>query len=634
MLLAGQAHAASPAQADIIWGVNGHPLVSYPGVSIEAQLDAVRDLGMTSYRVDVSGTEHIPSLQRLVREARTRGITVLPVVTPGFELDKESPEVLEKKAYGLAFALVSSFKGQIPAWELGNELENYAIIQPCEMQDDGKQYNCSFGPAGGRSALEYFGPRWAKVSAVLKGLTQGAHAADPSVRRAVGTAGWGHLGAFERMKADGIDWDITVWHTYGQDPEWAFKELVQYERPIWVTEFNHPGGSKESKEAQAQGLTRAMTRLSELGTTYDVEAAHIYELMDEPYWEGYEAHMGLIEMKKNEQGQWTVGERKPAYEAVKARLAPGSTAAAQPRDIIIRRKCEPKPGLETEAVEAQATIAYAYCLVVGREPDAAGSNSWRSRLAGGMPVEQLLVEMMHSGEFSELYNLPQLTTTEYVTLIHRLLMGADPAEPALKRAVADLDAKKPAADLQRALIGSKEFHALHPTLFAKPAPTVQAAAVREGPRPKPEVRRTCDLGVMRRPLEFERGQVIYSYCLVLGRWPDGYGLQTWRDEMRSGLTLERFLLSLLQSNEFAEKYQVEALDNADFVTLLYRLLLNRDPDGTGLESYVSGLATGALSRTEVYEGLVNSDEFRKKQEALYSALKPERPRAELQQLQQ
>ena len=149
-------------------------------------------------------------------------------------------------------------------------------------------------------------------------MTEGAHAADPSVRRAIGTAGWGHIAAFELMKRDGISWDISIWHMYGQDPEWAFKELAQYERPIWVTEFNNPFGSQRGKEEQVKGLVKTMKRLTELEKTYEVEAAHIYELMDEPYWgKDFESFMGLIEMKKDENGNWRAGDKKPAYAAVK-----------------------------------------------------------------------------------------------------------------------------------------------------------------------------------------------------------------------------------------------------------------------------------------------------------------------------
>jgi hypothetical protein len=630
LLLAGYAVPALAAQKELVWGVNGHPLASYPGVSIESQLDYVRELGLTSYRVDIAGPEKLPVMRRLVREAKARGITVLPVVTPAFDFGKETPESLKKQAYDLAFALVSGLKGEIPVWELGNELENYAIIQPCEMQDDGKQYDCSWGPAGGPSPLDYFGPRWAKVSAVLKGLTEGAHAADPSVRRALGTAGWGHIGAFERMKADGIDWDISVWHMYGEDPEWAFKKLVEYKRPIWVTEFNNARGSETSNELQVQGLMRSMSRLTQLQESYGVEAAHIYELIDEPYWgPSFEAYMGLVEMTKNDGGQWMTGERKPAFDAVKKRLAGSVGGVQRSRDIAIGRQCELKPAQDSEASEAQAIVSYSYCLVLGRPPDGAGMSGYASRLLGDLTVGQLLLEIMDSDEFAKRYGVSRFTTSEYVTLLHRLLLGAEPAESALKEMTVSLEGKTSRADLQREVINSEAFRNRHPVLVKKLAPVAVATDVPKTPRPKPEVRRSCDLNVMSWPLEFERGQVIYSFCLVLGRWPDGYGLGSWTTNRRNGVTLEHFLLALLHSEEFARKYQTGILDNAEFVTLLYRLLLNRDPEADALHSYESQLASGPTSRSQVCETIIMSDEFRAKQEVLFKARMPEKARAEM-----
>ena len=620
--------SASAEQTKLIWGVNGHPIVSYPGVPIEVQLDALRDLGLTSYRVDVPGMEKVDALAELVREGKKRGIDILPVVTPGFDLDKETPESLHKKAYDLGFALISRFKGDIAVWELGNELDNYAVLKRCESGDNGTPRPCILGDASGKSTSDYSAKRWSKASAVLKGLTEGAHAADPSVRRAIGTAGWGHIAAFELMKADGISWEISIWHMYGQDPEWAFKELAQYERPIWVTEFNNPYGSQRGKEEQVKGLLKTMKRLNELEKTYEVEAAHIYELMDEPYWgKDFESFMGLIEMKKGENGKWQAGDKKPAYAAVKDYI--DSIGARPQHQIVVERQCELKPAPTEGTLPAEAVITYAYCLVLGRAPDGAGMEGWSAHLASDMPVDQILIEMMHSDEFERRRDVPMLSKREYVTLIHRLLLGVDAAGPVLAQMVADLEAGKHRTDLERALIASKEFHARHPTLFAKVAPVVRAA-VAPAAAPVPEVRRNCDLGVMKRPLEFQRGQLIYSYCLVLGRWPDSYGLRTWLAEMRAGLALKNVLLRLLQSDEFAGRYQIAAMTNADFVTLLYRLLLGRDPDAAGLEAYASKLAVGALSRTQVCEDVLNSDEFQAKQEVLFTALKPERPRAELQ----
>jgi len=272
---------ASPAAADLLWGANGHPITAYPGISIERQFDYLEDLGMKSYRVNVSDTSSADSLATILAEGRKRGIEVLPVITPGgVDLDKDSVEDLYGKARALAVALGSRFKGEIRTWELGNEMENYAIIKPCEKRDDGTTYPCAWGLAGGTGALDYFGPRWAKVSAVLKGLSDGMTEVDPGIRKAIGTAGWGHTGAFERMKRDGIAWDISVWHMYGEDPEPAFKVLAGYGKPIWVTEFNNPYGSRSGEQQQAEGLAQSMVRLRALQRRYKVEAAYVYELLD------------------------------------------------------------------------------------------------------------------------------------------------------------------------------------------------------------------------------------------------------------------------------------------------------------------------------------------------------------------
>jgi len=114
------------------------------------------------------GEDNADSLATLVDAGKARGIEILPVITPaGMDLDKDSPQELYGKSRKLAIALGKRFKDDIRVWELGNEMETYAIIKPCEKRDDGTQYPCAWGPAGGTGALDYYGPRWVKVSAVL-----------------------------------------------------------------------------------------------------------------------------------------------------------------------------------------------------------------------------------------------------------------------------------------------------------------------------------------------------------------------------------------------------------------------------------------------------------------------------------
>lgn len=452
--------AAQEVGRDLIWGVNGHPLVSYPGVSVEQQLDYVKDLGMTSYRVDVGGEGSAPGLARVVREAKARGIQILPVITPGFNLDMETAEALYGKAYKLAVSLVSQFKDDIRVWELGNELENYAIIRPCEMQDDGVQYNCAWGPAGGVGPLEYYGPRWAKVSAVLKGLSDGTISVDPTVRKAMGTAGWGHTGAFARMQQDGIQWDISVWHMYGQDPEWAFKTLAGFNRPIWVTEFNHPGGSQRSEQQQADGIVRAMTRLRQLQRAYKVEAAHVYELMDETYWApSTEAFMGLVGLVKNEEGRWRPGARKPTFAVAKQLIANAASLTAFTSDCHLN-------SYNRLSSATAMQVSYGYCLVLRRGVDGAGFKDWTAALDKGMAVPQMLQALMNSGEFHSKHTVSGLSNADFTSLLYRVLLDRESDDVGRAAYASNLDnGSLTRAGLAAAIIASGEFRAKHPVLF-------------------------------------------------------------------------------------------------------------------------------------------------------------------------
>lgn len=457
-LLAVAGLIVQPVRAEPIWGANGHPFTAYPGVTLDEQLGYLHDLGLKSYRVNISDLPSARALGELIAKAEPLDIAILPVLTPALDPDALPAETLRSRAYHFAHTLVSRFKGKVRVWELGNEMENHAIIQPCEMRDDGEQYNCAWGPAGGIGALDYYGPRWAKVSAVLKGLSEGATAADPTVRKAMGTAGWGHLGAFERMKQDGIVWDISVWHMYGQDPEWAFEALAAYDRPIWVTEMNHPLGSKEGEEKQAEGLAHWMKRLAELSERYKVEAVHIYELMDESYWlPDTEAVMGLVRLDKAG-GGWRPGAPKLAYDAVRA-IARGEDAPAD-----LARDCSLTPPADLSLARRQ--LEYSYCLLLGRRADEEGARGWTAALGKGEPRAAALLAMATSDEFAARHRLTYLSDRKYITLLYRLLLGRDADGKGLADYSAQLgEGKLTRTALVQSLLQSDEFRKRHEVLF-------------------------------------------------------------------------------------------------------------------------------------------------------------------------
>ena len=463
---------SGPAFANTIWGANGHPFTAYAGISADDQLDALRRVGLTDYRVNIASTDSIPRLAELVSKARSRGIRILPVVTPPLDLDKETADDIYRKSYDLAFALVSRFKDDIRVWELGNELENYAIIQPCEMMDNGQQYNCAWGPAGGVGKNEYFGPRWRKVSAELRGLSDATVAVDPTIRKAIGTAGWGHFGAFNRMRDDGVRWDITVWHYYQGDPGESLKMLQQFDRPIWVTEFNASGGSTKGEQAQADGLRQMMTYLKSYGDKYRVEAAFIYELLDEPYWEpSSEARMGLYTLKSHTDGEWAIGRPKKAAEAVASFLSPDgekTLASAGNRDEANPKEpfgCKTDDFEPTKSNEANQVV-YAYCLILHRPPTPSEQWSDLSDMKKKPGIGTVIDALLDAANAKSGYLGEAKDDADYITRAFKLLLRREPDGQGMKDYLKSVKGGgMTRRQVSLALAQSDEFRSQNPVLF-------------------------------------------------------------------------------------------------------------------------------------------------------------------------
>jgi hypothetical protein len=288
-------------------------------------------------------------------------------------------------------------------------------------------------------------------------MSDGIAAVDPGLRRAIGTAGWGHVGAFRRMADDGIEWDISVWHAYGEDPEWAFEHLAAFGRPIWVTELNHPYGSRDGEEAQAKGLADQMVLLQALARRYDVEAVFLYELFDEPYWApDFEAFMGLVRLVPDGPSAWKIGPTKKAFDAA--------------RDVILNPAAPeasmcPNTPVDGSDRSITAVVRAAYCLVLGREPDGHGLESWSRSIDEGMLVSSFLQSMVGSEEFSASHKVPLLTDREYIRLLFQTLLGRAPDGIGEEAYLTSLqDGSRSRETLVLDIVGSEEFRSKHPLL--------------------------------------------------------------------------------------------------------------------------------------------------------------------------
>lgn len=98
---------------------------------------------------------------------------------------------------------------------------------------------------------------------------------------------------------------------------------------------------------------------------------------------------------------------------------------------------------------------------------------------------------------------------------------------------------------------------------------------------------------------------LYQVCLE--REPDGGGLQTWVNQLASGAsTGTQAAHGFVFSKEFLDKN----LCNEDYVKLLYKAFLGREADAGGLEAWVKILEDGK-TREYVFNGFAMSNEFGK-----------------------
>ena len=104
----------------------------------------------------------------------------------------------------------------------------------------------------------------------------------------------------------------------------------------------------------------------------------------------------------------------------------------------------------------------------------------------------------------------------------------------------------------------------------------------------------------------EEGEIARLYAAVFGRDPDPAGRSYWLVQRTSGLSLADIASLFVASDEYRERFGVDA--DADFVARLYLNVLGRRPDERGADYWQSQLASG-LDRRQVVVLFSESEEF-------------------------
>ncbi len=109
----------------------------------------------------------------------------------------------------------------------------------------------------------------------------------------------------------------------------------------------------------------------------------------------------------------------------------------------------------------------------------------------------------------------------------------------------------------------------------------------------------------------DRATVYRLYCAYFLRYPDDHGFDYWVDLYRhEAIGLSGISAEFAASEEFTLKYG--SLTNDEFIDLIYRNIMQRDPDTDGYNYWLNLLNNGDINRGEALLYFSDSEEFKLK----------------------
>lgn len=217
-----------------------------------------------------------------------------------------------------------------------------------------------------------------------------------------------------------------------------------------------------------------------------------------------------------------------------------------------------------------------YLAYFERVPDQRGRAFWQSQLDSGMPLAAISEQFARSPEFLDSYG--SLDGGDFVRLVYDNVLDRTPDGGGFDHWTTELAAGRVTrGGLMLAFSDSAEFKTSTELIGLPPA----------GPDGR----------------SIER-----LYLAYFDREPDAGGLGFWRGRLDRGESLEAVSASFAGSPEFVDTYG--DLDDPGFVSLVYRNVLDREPDSGGLAHWIGQLRSAAMTRGGVMLAFSDSAEFK------------------------
>ena len=280
----------------------------------------------------------------------------------------------------------------------------------------------------------------------------------------------------------------------------------------------------------------------------------------------------------------------------------------QPGTVTVKQPTVPAANDE----KIQAFVARCYKIILGRDADEGGMNTWFNELKSGRKAAAEIIEsFVNSQEFQN----KKYSNADAVEILYKAMLGrgSDPAGKA--DWVEKLNAGQPVEAVINGFCGSAEFKAICDAYGITPGtvnvPQLSKMAVMEEvPAEKPVVKETVNnvtrveitnvsdtvnenLGTAVQAIYIneEKAKEFIGRCyrVILGREAGAEELNGWIGQMMNGSkTADQIARGFLFSGEFKGRN----IGNEELVKILYRVYLNREADTEGLATWTQKLDEG------------------------------------------
>ena len=238
--------------------------------------------------------------------------------------------------------------------------------------------------------------------------------------------------------------------------------------------------------------------------------------------------------------------------------------------------------------KAESFVDRCYSVILDRAGESEGVTAWAAALRNrSRTAAEIINSFIMSDEFLQKNpDCGRVVDTLYQAMLGR---AADPDDRSI--CIEALEAGNPVDVIISGLCGSDEFKALCGNYGIEPGsmPGVQSV---------PPGNPAADTAGIRAFVE-------RCYEIILGRFPDGEGLQGWSDALETrNASAAQVIDGFVRSPEFMGRNP----GNDATVDILYRVMLNREPDPEGKAGWTDALSKG-FTLQHIINGFCGSDEF-------------------------